>query len=134
MPLSAGGAAPGRTDNLQGLCSELHNVLLIKEYMNAKIHLPRTSGSTEDKGRRCSKRQKDKGTRESKKARVFCGGPTGSRKLKNIGGIKGILRDCFVCFLSLNLKELEDKNVIGFYTSFEDVTFMLVSLIILVPK
>ena len=43
MPLSAGGAAPGRTDNLQGLCSELHNVLLIKEYMNAKFHLPRTS-------------------------------------------------------------------------------------------
>ncbi len=43
MPLSAGGAAPGRTDNPQGLCSELHNVLLIKEYMNAKFHLPRTS-------------------------------------------------------------------------------------------
>lgn len=53
--------------------------------------------------------------------------------MKNIGGIKGILRDCFVGFLYLNLKELEDKNVIGFYTSLEDVTFMLVSLIILVP-
>jgi hypothetical protein len=110
--------------------------------MNEEIHLPRTSGSIEDKGRRCSKRQKDKGTRESKKARAFCGGPQVREKgigdedglLKNIGGIKGILRDCFVCFLSLNLKELEDKNVIGFYTSFEDVTFMLVSLIILVPK
>ena len=64
--------------------------------MNAKIHLPRTSGSIKDKGRRCNKRQKDKGTRESKKARAFYGGPQVREKgigdedglLKNIGGIK----------------------------------------------
>lgn len=68
MPLSAGGAAPGRTDNPQGLCSELHNVLLIKEYMNAKFHLPRTSqgiktmGEGEVKDKRLRARERVKGS------------------------------------------------------------------------
>lgn len=70
----AGGAAPGRTNNAQALCSELHN-LSIEQYMNGEIHLPRTFGSIEDKGRRCSKRHKDKSTGENKRLGLFVDAP-----------------------------------------------------------
>lgn len=132
----AGGAATGRTNNPQGLCSELHN-LSIEQYMNEEIHLPRMSGSIEDKGKKETEGGKTKIRAESKMAWLFVDDPQVHTNFKstgksdvdrgsNIGGIKGILRDCFLRFLTLNLKELEDKNVIGFYTSVEDVTFMLV--------
>ena len=99
MPLGVpGGVAPGRTNNAQALCSELHN-LSIEQYMNEDIHLPRMFGSIEDKGKKGAEGGKTKIRAESKMAWLFVDDPqvhtnfgsTGKSDVdrgSNIGGSK----------------------------------------------